>query len=205
MSDFTALLLEELGAEFPVSSQQAALLESHYQALLRWNMVLNLTRITELAEAIRRHYCESIFLAFQLPPGPLKLADIGSGGGFPGIPVGVVRPDLSVTLVESHQRKAVFLREATRGLRNFAVASVRSEILPQGSFDWTVSRAVRWADVLGLRLAANAALFMSVSDAQRLQAEVEGWVVDDIRSLPWNEESVVVRARAVEGVASVGV
>ncbi|MCC6364562.1 MAG: 16S rRNA (guanine(527)-N(7))-methyltransferase RsmG [Bryobacterales bacterium] len=192
------MLLEELGAECPVSREQAALLESHYQALLRWNKVLNLTRITEVAEAVRRHYCESIFLAFQLPSGPLKVADIGSGGGFPGIPVGLVRPETSVTLVESHQRKAVFLREATRGLPNVNVASVRSEMLPQGSFDWVVSRAVRWADVLGLGVAANAALLMSVADAEGLQAEADGWVVDDIRSLPWNEELVVVKARVVE-------
>ncbi|MCC6389890.1 MAG: 16S rRNA (guanine(527)-N(7))-methyltransferase RsmG [Bryobacterales bacterium] len=198
MSDFTALLLEELGAEFLLSREQVGFLESHYQSLVKWNKVLNLTRITEVAEAVRRHYCESIFLAFQLPPGPLRVVDIGSGGGFPGIPLGMVRPDVRVTLVESHQRKAVFLREATRGLRNFAVAPVRSEVLAEGSFDWMVSRAVRWVDLLGLRLSAKSALLMSVADAAALQARPEGWVVEKIVSVPWNEDSVLVTVRVGE-------
>src|SRR5437868_3656406 len=103
----------ELGLpELPLA--KLAALEVHYNLLLRWNTVLNLTGITDLDTAVERHYCESIFLAAHLPAGPLRLADIGSGAGFPGLPIAVLRPDCMVTLIESHQRKSVFLREASR-------------------------------------------------------------------------------------------
>ncbi len=125
--------------------------------MLRWNKKLNLTRITDPKQAWERHYLESIRLAHQLPPGPLKIADVGSGAGFPGIPIAVVRPECQVTLIESRQRKAVFLREATRDLPNVRVLPMRAEDVKE-SFDWVVSRAVRPEDVLKLKLASNFAL-----------------------------------------------
>ena len=112
-----------------LSTEQIAALEGHYETLVRWNRSLNLTSISGLEEAVERHYCESLFLAASLPPGPLRIADIGSGAGFPGFPVAVVRPECSVTLVESHQRKAVFLREVSRALPNVRVLSKRAEAL----------------------------------------------------------------------------
>ncbi|MCZ2149318.1 MAG: 16S rRNA (guanine(527)-N(7))-methyltransferase RsmG [Bryobacterales bacterium] len=199
MSDFTTLLVEELGPELAPSYEQGSLLEAHYQALLKWNRVLNLTRITELRWAVRRHYGESLFLGSHLPPGPLRVADIGSGGGFPGIPVAIVRPEVEVTLVESHQRKAVFLRESTRRLPNVRVASIRSEALHEGSFDWMVSRAVRWEDVLALRLAANVGLLLSNSDVEGLKSRARGWVVEKIQSVPWNAQSSLVTATLADG------
>lgn len=135
------------------------MLEAHYELLIRWNRVLNLTRVTDRAEAIERHYGESLFLARRLPAGPLRIADIGSGAGFPGFPLAVARPDCFVALIESHQRKAVFLREASRSLANVRVLAQRAEDIPE-SFDWVVSRAVSYADlakILG-RLAPHAAL-----------------------------------------------
>lgn len=126
---FQDLLAREFEPYGTLSNEQLALLESHYRLLLRWNQKLNLTRIEHLEEAIHLHYCESLFLATLLPAGPLRIADIGSGAGFPGIPVAVFRPECSVTLIESHQRKAVFLREASRGLQNVAVIAARAEDL----------------------------------------------------------------------------
>ena len=137
-------------------SQRTAL-EAHFELMLRWNAKLNLTRITDRAEAWERHYKESIFLANKLPPGPLKIADVGSGAGFPGIPIAVVRPECQVTLIESHQRKAVFLREATRDLSNVRVLAIRAESVTE-QFDWIVSRAVAPAEVLKLNFAPNVAL-----------------------------------------------
>src|SRR5262245_57274077 len=126
--------------------------------MLRWNKVINLTRIENEGEAVDRHYGESLLLGMSLPAGPLKVADIGSGAGFPGFPIAVLRPEVSVTLIEAHQRKAVFLKEATRGLANLAVVSKRAEDMV-GSFDWVVSRAVSWDIVraVGLRLAPQVA------------------------------------------------
>ena len=146
-----------LGVE--LSHKQINQLEEHFNLLTRWNKALNLTRIGEIEATVQRHYCESIFLGIHLPGGPLRIVDVGSGGGFPGIPVAVFRSDCSVALVEAHQRKAVFLREATRGLRNTLVIPKRAEEVSE-AFDWAASRAVNYHGVQAAlnRMAPNIAL-----------------------------------------------
>lgn len=170
MEDFKSLLTLEFSPYGAFNPQQLALLEEHYRLLLRWNQKMNLTRVTSLQDAVRYHYCESLYLAKCLPEGPLRIVDIGSGAGFPGIPVAIYRPGCTVDLVESHQRKAVFLREASRGLANVRVLAVRAEVLTD-LYDWTISRAVRPDDVLELNLAPHVAV---------LGAEGE--------NLPWGEK-----------------
>jgi 16S rRNA (guanine527-N7)-methyltransferase len=118
---------------------------------------MNLTRITSVHDAVRYHYCESLYLAQTLPKGALQIVDVGSGAGFPGIPVAIYRPDCAVHLVESQQRKSVFLSEATRDLPNARVLAVRAEDVTE-TYDWMISRAVRPDDVLKLSLAANVAV-----------------------------------------------
>jgi 16S rRNA (guanine527-N7)-methyltransferase len=157
MEDFKSLLKLEFSPYGALSNDQLNLLEQHYYLLLRWNQNLNLTRIANLEDAVRYHYCESLYLAESLPLSALQIVDIGSGAGFPGIPVAIYRPDCQVHLVESHQRKAVFLSEAVRNLPNAKVLPVRAENLLD-SYDWMVSRAVRPEDVLKLKLAPNVAV-----------------------------------------------
>ena len=89
---FAELLLERLDGVAVLSQDQVRRLEAHYELLLRWNKVINLTSVHKPAEAVERHYCESLFLGAHLPPGAFSIADIGSGAGFPGIPVAVLRP-----------------------------------------------------------------------------------------------------------------
>jgi 16S rRNA (guanine(527)-N(7))-methyltransferase RsmG len=143
---FADLLAQRLAGIVELSSGQVAALETHYQLLLQWNRTLNLTSIKKMEEAVERHYCESLFLGAHLPQGHLRIADIGSGAGFPGFPVAVLRPDCSVTLIESHQRKAVFLREASRKLPNVRVLARRAESIEE-QFDWAISRAVSYEDL----------------------------------------------------------
>ena len=157
MDDFKSLLAKEFSPYGSLTPQQLCLLEEHYSLLLRWNRKMNLTRVTELAEAVRLHYCESLYLATKLPEGSLRIADIGSGAGFPGLPVAVYRPECRVDLVESNQKKAVFLREASRGLSSIRVIAGRAEDL-SNSYDWVISRAVRPADVLELGLSSHSAV-----------------------------------------------
>ena len=156
---FADLLSERLAGVVELSPGQAEALESHYQLLLRWNRTLNLTSIKKMEEAVERHYCESLFLGTHLPQGRLRIADVGSGAGFPGFPVAVLRPDCSVTLIESHQRKAVFLREASRSLPNVRVLAKRAEDVNE-QFDWAISRAVSYEDLASFlkNLAPNADL-----------------------------------------------
>jgi 16S rRNA (guanine527-N7)-methyltransferase len=154
---FPELLKEHIAGICELSPDQIDQLHRHYKLLVRWNKALNLTTVIKLPEAVERHYAESLFLGAHLPPGPLSIVDIGSGAGFPGIPVGILRRDCRVALAESHQRKAVFLKEATRDLQNFTVSARRFEQLPH-SFDWAISRAVEPKQVIESAPAPNLAL-----------------------------------------------
>ena len=170
MEDFKSLLELEFSPYGALSSAQLELLEEHYRLLLRWNQKINLTRITCLQDAVWYHYCESLYLATRLPAGPLRIVDIGSGAGFPGIPVAICRPESSIDLVESHKRKAVFLGEAARKLPNVRVLPQRAEAVT-ALYDWTISRAVSPEDVLKLNLSPHVAVL-----------GVDG------ESLPWGEK-----------------
>jgi 16S rRNA (guanine527-N7)-methyltransferase len=154
---FRELLIQRVSGFCELSSVQLDQLQEHYELMLRWNKTINLTRIERVEEAVDRHYAESLFLGSNLPLGQLSIADVGSGAGFPGIPIAILRPEVYVSLIESHQRKAVFLKEATRKLPNVAVISKRAEDVLE-SFNWVVSRAVSWRDLQGLDLAPKLAL-----------------------------------------------
>ena len=156
---FRELLEKEFGPYGALTAEQLDRLENHYNLLLRWNARLNLTRIDSVEDSVRLHYCESLFAGQSLPTGPLSIVDVGSGAGFPGIPIGILRPECSITLVEAHQRKAVFLREATRKLTNIEVVTDRAENLKY-TYDWLISRAVSTEEVLKLKLANNLALLV---------------------------------------------
>ncbi len=159
MEEFKEILAREFSPFGALSESQLRLLDLHYELLLRWNRRLNLTRMTDLLEAVRLHYCESLYLAEFLPKHALKVVDVGSGGGFPGLPLGIYRPDCSVYLIESHQRKTVFLAETVRqlGLSNVVVIAKRAQDVTE-PFDWLVSRAVSPDEILALDLAPNVAI-----------------------------------------------
>jgi 16S rRNA (guanine527-N7)-methyltransferase len=170
VSPFQELLAREFAPYGALATDQLSKLEAHYRLLTQWNARLNLTRIRSLEDSVKLHYCESLFLGNALPAGSLKIVDIGSGAGFPGIPIGILRPDSSVTLVEAHHRKAVFLQESVRELENIKVVSSRAEEVDE-QFDWLVSRAVAPKEVLALKLAPNRALLVGdgeFSEAQRV-------------------------------------
>src|SRR6185369_11634689 len=65
--------------------------------MLRWNKMINLTRIERMEEVVDRHYAESLFLGSNLPAGPITIGDVGSGAGFPGLPIAVLRPESRIT------------------------------------------------------------------------------------------------------------
>ncbi len=181
---FQSELRAKLSGVVTLGDRELALLEAHYLLLLRWNQKLNLTTITGEAEAVERHYCESLFLAAHLPAGEFCLADIGSGGGFPGIPVAILRPECEVTLIESRQRKAVFLREAARAIPNVRVIAERAEAIER-QFDRAISRAVSYEDLIPAlkRLARNADL---LTGAEEPPAGLGFCWMPGIR-LPWGD------------------
>lgn len=185
LHEFPELLKARLRGVAALGEAQINALQAHCELMLRWNARLNLTRVTELREVVERHYCESLFVGGHLPEGNWTIADIGSGAGFPGIPVAVLRPDCHVTLVESHQRKAVFLRECTRGMANVKVAAARAEA-GKDVFDWVVSRAVSYEDLQGVLANRSrcAALLTGAVEA----SEMPGYCWDEKIPLPWGGE-----------------
>ena len=91
-------------------------LSLYLDLLLRWNARTNLTAIRDPEEIVRRHFGESLFAARHLDPDTPTLLDFGSGAGFPGVPIALLRPKIQVTLAESQNKKASFLREIVRTL-----------------------------------------------------------------------------------------
>src|SRR5260370_40569008 len=98
---FRELLAREFAPFGSLTDQQLDQLQAHYDLLGQWNARLNLTRINSIDEVVRLHYCESLFVGTKLPAGPLRIVDVGSGAGFPGIPLAILRPECTVALVES--------------------------------------------------------------------------------------------------------
>jgi 16S rRNA (guanine527-N7)-methyltransferase len=109
---------------------------------LRWNRRVNLTAICDEDGILSRHFVESIACARALPAEIGTLLDFGSGAGFPGIPIALCRPEISVTLAESQGKKAAFLQEAVRVLRlSTRVLAARAESELR-TYDCVVLRAV---------------------------------------------------------------
>lgn len=122
--------------------EQNKQLIKHLTLLLRWNARTNLTAIRDPEQILERHFLESIACAQLLPTGIATLLDFGSGAGFPGLPIAICRPEITVTLAESQNKKAAFLREAIRVTGATArIHSSRAENLAE-KFDCVTLRAV---------------------------------------------------------------
>ncbi len=123
-------------------------LSNYLDLLLKWNARTNLTAIRDPETIVQRHFGESLFCGLQLAPllaSDASLLDFGSGAGFPGLPIQLLLPELHVTLGESQNKKATFLREAIRtlALPHTEVWSSRIEDMPATTrFDAVTLRAV---------------------------------------------------------------
>ncbi len=134
-----------------LSLAQVRLISMYVDLLLRWNDRVNLTAIRKPGEIITRHFGESLFAARQLFPQPevetgttAQVIDIGSGAGFPGLPAKIWAPHIRLTLIESNQKKATFLREVVRhlGLANVDVFAARAKTYLGNPGDVVMFRAV---------------------------------------------------------------
>jgi 16S rRNA (guanine527-N7)-methyltransferase len=130
-------------------------LSIYLDLLLKWNARTNLSAIRSPEEIVRRHFGESLFASTHLPICT-TLLDLGSGAGFPGLPIALACPTIAVTLAESQNKKASFLREVIRTIGvSVEVWADRIENLPAGRlFDVVTMRAVDNPE-LALTLAGN--------------------------------------------------
>jgi len=129
-----------------LSNAQVAYIQQYISILQHWNEKLNLTAIRDPLEILHRHFCESMFAGASVPINSGRLADIGSGPGFPGLPLKILKPELELFLVESNIKKGTFLAEVIRGLglANARVMISRYEELGEelAPLDFVCSRAV---------------------------------------------------------------
>jgi 16S rRNA (guanine527-N7)-methyltransferase len=138
-----ALLAPCLGGH-PLTDETLARLGTYLALLLRWNEKTNLTAVRGAEEMVTRHFGESLFAATRLmTPPALRVADVGSGAGFPGLPLAIYAPPARVTLIESQGKKVAFLKEVIRaaGVSNASVFAGRAEACPD-TFDLVNMRAV---------------------------------------------------------------
>lgn len=132
-------------------------IQDYISLLLLWNQKISLTTVVRPKQIIQFHFGESLFAVESVPIEDGRLADVGSGAGFPGIPIAMVVPKLKITLLEANQKRAAFLSEVIRRLelRNATVLRARMSDVAEGleSFDFITARAVgahrelvRWSD-----------------------------------------------------------
>jgi 16S rRNA (guanine527-N7)-methyltransferase len=134
--------------EIQVDSDKVEKFTTHAVELAKWNQKMNLTAITDPMEVAVKHFLDSMAPDSIIPPNA-SLLDIGSGGGFPGIPLKILRPSLSVTLIDASRKKVSFLKHIIRviGLENIEAFHVRSEEFSKqpvfaGAFNAVISRAL---------------------------------------------------------------
>ena len=121
---------------------------THLDLLQKWNSKVNLTSVRQPQEIVTRHFGESFFIAKQLmgAQGTATVVDVGSGAGFPGIPLAILAPRARTVLVESNGKKAAFLNEVVFALKlsNTSVFAGRAENYNQNSADLVTLRAEFW-------------------------------------------------------------
>ena len=149
--DNSAFLRDLKEWNLELSEKQIVQLEKYYEMLVEKNKVMNLTAITEYDEVLKKHFLDSLALSqlMSLEKKKYKLLDMGTGAGFPGIPLKIVFPELEVTLMDSLNKRVVFLQEVINelGLTGITAVHARAEEAGlkaeyRGAFDLCVSRAV---------------------------------------------------------------
>lgn len=156
-------------------------IRTYIELLLKWNRSISLTTVTDIEQILRFHFGESLFALSMLPVGKSRLADVGAGAGFPGIPLAMASPNLTVTLIESNAKKYAFLNEVIRELRLRNVTALHSRMeevkAPGQDFDIVTARALgkfenllRWAQE-GLARDGRIALWLGSEDATGISAD----------------------------------
>ena len=137
--------------EFGLNDKQISIFEKYLSLLLEWNEKFNLTAITDKDEIEEKHFIDSIELVKYFDVKNKTLLDVGSGAGFPGIPLAIVEPTLKVTLLETTGKRVTFLREVIKqlGLSNVEVVQGRAEEQKEREkYDIVTARAVKELNIL---------------------------------------------------------
>src|ERR1700719_2824398 len=191
------------GFQIEVNSDQVGQIQEYIRLLLVWNEKVNLTAIRDPLEILHRHFCESMFAANVVELGKCRLADIGTGAGFPGLALKILLPEAQIVLVESNFKKATFLAEVVRALRitgaNVLVSryeELGDEIAP---VDFLLARALGEFEVF-LKWAASERV-----DAKRVVLWLGASDVEGVRkSSRWAWDPAVTVPQSLRRVLLVG-
>ena len=186
----------------PLDAEQTGRFEEYLSLLVRWKARINLTAVRDEDGILARHFVESIACARALPEEIANLLDFGSGGGFPGIPIALCRPEIEVTLAEAQGKKAAFLQEVVRVLSVSAnVHAGRAELLKM-QYECITLRAVDRMDEAvetAARLVASGgwlALMTTQRDLDRLQLRAgRGFSWQSPIPLPGGDERLLALGR----------
>ncbi len=173
----------------------------YIRLLLIWNQKINLTTICDPIEIVERHFGESMFAIHAVPIQQGRLADVGSGAGFPAMALKIGCPALQLTLIEAHARKAAFLLELKRELNLSGIEIVRERYENVGEqilhTDFLTARALgnfstflHWAPN-SLCPNGKVLLWLGANDAEELQS-IAGWVWQDPIFIPRSEKRVLL-------------
>ena len=176
-------------------------IKTYLRILLQWTEKIGLTSLRNPQEILTRHFGESMFAAAVVPIGRGRLADVGSGAGFPGLPLKLIRPELELILVEPNGKKSAFLSEITRALELSDVSVLRSGFSNCGiqpeSVSFITSRALdpnmaflAWAHKA---LAAGGKLVLWTSGETSEQVSPNpAWLWQKSISIPESEKRVLL-------------
>jgi len=194
--------------QLTVTDEQVGQIQQYMTMLLAWNDKVNLTAIRDPLEILYRHFCESMYAVTAVPIKNGRLADIGSGGGFPGLPIQILLPKLEVILVESNVKKATFLAEVVRevGLSRARVIVSRYDELGEEltPLDFVCSRAVgefgpflQWAHSPHIEV-PRVVLWIGGRDLEEIKKN-EDWIWRDPIPVPHSLRRLLLVGERVHG------
>jgi 16S rRNA (guanine527-N7)-methyltransferase len=187
-----------------LSAEQTIKVREYIRILLKWNQSVNLTSVVDPAEILARHFGESMFVRSLLPVEKCRLADVGSGAGFPGLALKIASHDLHVVLIESNKKKCAFLLEVVRALalKNVEILPARfDEIRASSGFaEIVTTRALgglpnflRWTKT-ALAHEGHAILWLGGEDTTKVSG-TPGWIWQPAIRIPESQRRFIVIGR----------
>ena len=206
--NFDDRLIRTALAPYAISptADQISRIREYANLLLKWNRSVSLTTITNPAEIVGRHFGESMYSSKLLPVENCRLADVGTGAGFPGVALKIVSPGIHLTLIESNKKKCAFLAEVVRalGISDVEVRPERfEEIRPEMvSANIVTSRAVgefkqllRWSSE-ALVHRGHLMLWLGAQDSTRIAATPD-WAWQPAARIPDSQRRFILIGRPI--------
>ena len=193
------------------TQDQAEKIRKYLALLLKWNRTISLTSITDPVEILGRHFGESMYVSNLLPVENCRLADVGTGAGFPGLALKIACPSIHLTLIESNNKKCVFLSEVVRrlGLADVEIRTERFEQIRPENLHANIitSRAVgefkqllRWSTT-ALARRGHLVLWVGAEDSTKI-ARNPAWTWQPAVRIPDSQRRFILIGRPIDEVSS---